>query len=172
MNHVDKRRVAFAASAPVRPDPRFKIDVHEGLGQQCLRSRVQFGAGEVLVRFRAASVRERPSRVTVQVSEREHIELFPAFLSFVNHGCEPNVAFDVVGWALIALSPIAPGDELTFFYPSTEWSMASPFDCRCRSPRCLGRVSGASQMPPRALAEHRLAPHVERLRGGVRSTRP
>lgn len=24
------------------------------------------------------------------------------------------------------------GDELTFFYPSTEWSMAQPFDCLCK----------------------------------------
>ena len=87
-----------------------------------------------------------------------------AFLSFVNHGCEPNVAFDVERSALIALSPIAPGDELTFFYPSTEWAMASPFDCVCGSPRCLGRVAGRAppRVPARAPWASRLAPHIVR----------
>ena len=32
---------------------------------------------------------------------------------------------------LTALRPISEGDELTFFYPSTEWAMAEPFECGC-----------------------------------------
>lgn len=38
------------------------------------------------------------------------------------------------------------GDELTFFYPSTEWDMAQPFDCHCGSENCLGKVRGASEL--------------------------
>jgi len=38
------------------------------------------------------------------------------------------------------------GDELTFFYPSTEWDMAQPFDCLCGAPTCRGRISGAKAM--------------------------
>jgi hypothetical protein len=38
------------------------------------------------------------------------------------------------------------GDELTFFYPSTEWNMAQPFDCHCESESCLGKVRGASEL--------------------------
>jgi hypothetical protein len=156
-----------SASAERPLDPRFEIDVHERLGQRCLRSVTRFAAGEALVRFRAGSIHTRPSRMTVQVSEREHIELAPAFLRFVNHGCDPNVWFDVERSALVALSPVAPRDELTFFYPSTEWTMASPFDCACQSPRCLGRIAGASQVPARALSGHVLAPHVKRLLAGA-----
>ena len=105
--------------------------------------------------------------MTVQVSEREHIELSPAFLRFINHSCDPNVAFDVERWSLVALSPIAPRDELTFFYPSTEWTMASPFDCACQSPRCLKTIAGASRAPAGALAGRVLAPHIKRLLAGA-----
>jgi hypothetical protein len=41
---------------------------------------------------------------------------------------------------------LAPGTELTFFYPSTEWAMAQSFDCFCRTPSCKGRIAGASDM--------------------------
>ncbi len=157
---------AASASGPL--DPRFEIDTHERLGQRCLRSATRFTAGEAMIRFRAGVTQARPTRMTVQVSEREHIELAPAFLRFINHGCDPNVAFDVERWSLVALSPIAPRDELTFFYPSTEWTMASPFDCACASPRCLRRIAGASQAPVGALSGRVLAPHVKRLLAGER----
>ncbi|KAB8242433.1 hypothetical protein BDV35DRAFT_366204 [Aspergillus flavus] len=44
--------------------------------------------------------------------------------------------------------PLTVGDELTFFYPSTEWTMVQPFQCGCGAGlrRCLGRVAGASQI--------------------------
>jgi hypothetical protein len=154
------------------PDPAFEIGSHERLGQRCLRSLARFAAGEVLARFQAASVQDRPSRMTVQVSEREHVELAPTFLSLVNHGCAPNVSFDVERRVLVALAPVAPRDELTFFYPSTEWVMAAPFDCVCGSPRCLGRIAGASQVPARALVGHTLAPHIKRLLAGAWRAQP
>jgi hypothetical protein len=46
---------------------------------------------------------------------------------------------------------LRPGDELTFFYPSTEWQMAQAFDCFCGTPSCRGRISGAGNMDPKAL---------------------
>jgi hypothetical protein len=65
----------------------------------------------------------------------------------VNHSCTPNVAFDLshprtsediensqypTEWNLRTLSrPIAKGETLTFFYPSTEWDMGAPFTCAC-----------------------------------------
>jgi hypothetical protein len=71
----------------------------------------------------------------------------------VNHSCSPNVAFDLsksrsaqdveqgrypAEWNLRTLSrPVAKGEVLTFFYPSTEWDMGAPFDCNCgESVRC------------------------------------
>ena len=144
-------------------DSWLEVRRDERLDQRSLHSLRAFSAGDTLVTFRAAATFAHPARLTLQVSESEHIELAPAALTFINHGCEPNTAFDMERWALIALRPIASGDPITAFYPSTEWTMAEPFDCHCGSPRCLGKVSGASQLPARALQGHRLAPHIQAL---------
>ena len=55
------------------------------------------------------------------------------------------------------------GDELSFFYPSTEWSMAQPFDCRCGEKECKGRISGAKDTPDEVLQKYWLNPHIEEL---------
>jgi len=38
------------------------------------------------------------------------------------------------------------GDELSFYYPSTEWEMTQSFDCLCGTASCLGKISGAKYM--------------------------
>ena len=59
---------------------------------------------------------------SVQISEEEHIEL-NSDLVFMNHSCEPSTRMDVDKRAVVAAKDLVPGDELTFFYPSTEWDM-------------------------------------------------
>ena len=65
------------------------------------------------------------------------------------------------------------GDELTFFYPSTEWDMSQPFDCLCKTERCQGRITGAKDMDGKVLAGYWLNKHIEELldekAGGKRS---
>ncbi len=143
----------------------------ERLDQRCLQSLRSFAPGDTIAPFRAKATYAHPARMTLQVSESEHIELTPAVLGFTNHSCEPNTYFDVERRALVALEPISADDTLTFFYPSTEWTMASPFDCGCGSPRCLGRIAGASQLPESALQGYLLAPHIMRLLGQAKRER-
>lgn len=50
-----------------------------------------------------------------------------------------------------------------FFYPSTEWSMAQPFDCLCGTPSCRGRIAGARDMPPEQLEGVWLNRHIRDL---------
>jgi hypothetical protein len=47
---------------------------------------------------------------------------------------------------LLALKEIQPGDELMFFYPSSEWAMTQAFDCFCGTAKCLHRIQGASYL--------------------------
>jgi hypothetical protein len=61
-----------------------------------------------------------------------------------------------------ALKEIGPGDELTFFYPSTEWEMAQPFQCFCGTTNCLGMIQGASLMPEQILAGYVLTNFIHR----------
>lgn len=142
----------------------FRVDHHEGLvGQRCLKSRLHFEVGDVLAGFTAKRHTHTPHRMTVQVGETSHIELAPLCIELINHSCDPNVFFDVQRFEIVALKPIAPGDELTFFYPSTEWRMESPFGCECGSQRCLGRVDGAARLGRERLSGHRLSAHIHTL---------
>jgi hypothetical protein len=129
-------------------------------GQQGVRTRVAVLPGTVLSRFGARTRAEAASRFTVQVRENEHIELDPKHLQYINHGCEPNVFFDVDRGELVCVRAIAAGDELRYFYPSTEWSMVEPFACQCGSPRCLVHITGASALAPSLLAGYRVSAYV------------
>jgi hypothetical protein len=145
---------------PERPPADFLVVARPDLGQSGLRSLRAFAAGDRLTPFTALRVHDAPSRMTVQVSGTEHIELAPAWLAFTNHSCDPNTRFDPDVWHLVAERDIAPGDELTFFYPSTEWDMATPFDCHCGASSCIGRVDGASRVPAERLGGRWLARHI------------
>lgn len=140
----------------------FQVDHHEALvGQRCLKSRLEFEVGDVLASFSARRHCKKPHRMTVQVGESSHIELAPLCIELINHSCDPNVFFDVTRMEIVALKSIAPRDELTFFYPSTEWQMESPFDCECKTHRCVGRIDGASRLGRVTLSAHRLNAHIE-----------
>lgn len=64
-----------------------------------------------------------------------------------------------------ALRDIAPEEELTFFYPSTEWEMARPFNCMCQSPNCLKYVAGAKCMPSEILLQYQTNSHISNMAG-------
>jgi hypothetical protein len=59
---------------------------------------------------------------SVQISAKEHVELNSDLL-YLNHSCDPSTYLDVTKKAIVALRDLKTGDELTFFYPSTEWDM-------------------------------------------------
>lgn len=59
---------------------------------------------------------------SVQISATEHVELNSDLL-YLNHSCDPSTYLDITKRAIVALKDIKQGEELTFFYPSTEWDM-------------------------------------------------
>lgn len=128
-----------------------------------LYSTMHFLSGDVLTAFGAAAILKTPTYLTVQTGIEEHIHLKPEFLKFINHSCDPNVFFDTSAMQLIALREIEPGDEFTFFYPSTEWSMAQPFECLCGSSKCLKYISGAATMDRNLLKNYKLTKFIEQM---------
>jgi hypothetical protein len=146
-------------------DPCLSIEPHPTLGQLCLRTKMVFGAGTVLVRYDQSRRVATASRYTVQRGEAEHLELDPTHLRYINHSCQPNVFFDVERMSLVALKPIAAAEELAFFYPSTEWSMAEPFTCACGAEQCLGRIAGAAWLARSVLAKYRLSRYIQTKSG-------
>lgn len=126
-----------------------------------LHSIIPFRKDDVICGFGAAAILKTPTYLTVQTGTEEHIHLKPEFLKFTNHSCDPNVFFDTQSMQLTALKDIEPGDEFSFFYPSTEWDMAQPFDCLCGSENCLKNISGASNMPVPVLHSYRLTEFIK-----------
>ncbi|KAI9272437.1 hypothetical protein BY458DRAFT_455442 [Sporodiniella umbellata] len=96
---------------------------------------------------------------SVQVSETKHIEL-NSDLVYMNHSCEPSVILDIDRMSVIAVKDLAEGDELTFFYPSTEWDMIQPFSCWCGSPKCIKTVQGAKHLSTETLKQFCLSKHI------------
>lgn len=108
-------------------------------------------------------VRSEPWRHSIQIGPHAHAEPLPDFLRYLNHSCDPNVFIDLREGAVVTLRPIAEGEELTFFYPSTEWHMEAPFPCECGAAECLREIRGASELPARVLARYRLSPVIVEL---------
>jgi hypothetical protein len=101
---------------------------------------------------------------SVQASRDLHIEL-NCDLVYINHSCRPSLVFDMARWE-VRVAPdrdLKEGDELTFWYPSTEWKMAQPFECGCGEKGCKGTISGAGDMSEDVLGEYWLNGHVEEM---------
>ena len=134
-------------------------------GQHSLRALQDLPQGAQLHTFGAREYVAQPTYLSVQVGDAAHIHLFPEFLQYINHSCAPNTFFDTVQGVVVALRDIAPQEEITFFYPSTEWSMTQPFTCLCGAAACLGRIQGAAYLNRQALRQYRFAGHIQqRLR--------
>jgi SEC-C motif-containing protein len=139
-----------------------KINHVERLNQKQLISVQKFRSNDVICSFSKSKVSNEVTYLTVQIEEFKHITLVPKFLQYINHSCDPNAFFDVDSMTLIALKEINIGDEITFFYPSTEWKMVQPFDCFCNSENCLKRIEGAINIPFETLKTYRLSNYISK----------
>lgn len=137
-------------------------DKGEGVYATC-----PFQRGESVIVGR--KVRQCPRDTsTLQFGPNEHWRLDVPFEK-VNHSCEPNCGVELNehnAYTLVALGPIATGDEITFDYAMTEWDSISKFvgGCKCgKTCRALdGCVGGAVVLPDvqRQLYAGYIAPHV------------
>lgn len=76
---------------------------------------------------------------------------------FVNHSCEPNCAFDLIGvdhidqpksrtvrkLLIFAINDIESGDELTIDY---NWPASFAIPCNCKTPSCRGWIVGKKSL--------------------------
>jgi hypothetical protein len=121
-----------------------------------------FGAGEVIGKLEGYRVSNTPTYLSVQVGPETHIEGLGQF-DYLNHACAPTTVVDTERLEVRAARDLQPGEELTFFYPSSEWVMAQPFTCLCGASGCLGMVSGARDLPRDVLERYHLTPHIREL---------
>ena len=139
------------------------MSLNKSTGQKSLYAASYFSPGNVICHFHAGVTEPYANRFTVQIAEAKHITLVPEILQYVNHSCSPNAFFDTTLMVLLSLREIHPGDEITFFYPSTEWDMAEPFTCNCGSPTCLEVINGASSLPKETLDKYKLSDFIREM---------
>jgi hypothetical protein len=128
--------------------------------QKALFAAVAFQPGDVITKFCADKIQKFATYLTVQTGTNRHITLKPDFLQYINHSCSPNSFFDTTSMELVCLQPIQPGDEFTFFYPSTEWEMAQPFVCNCGTAACIQLINGASHLSVETLSKYKLTDFI------------
>lgn len=117
--------------------------------------------GDTIAELGSKAILEQPNYLTVQIGDQEHILLDPEFLQYINHSCEPNVFFDTSQMLVTCLRKIYVGEAMTFFYPSTEWSMAQEFDCLCSTEKCIGKIQGAAYLSLNVLQNHSLTKYIK-----------
>jgi SET domain len=117
--------------------------------------------GEIIAEFSAGTISAEPTYLTVQVGINKHITLQPEFLQYINHSCEPNVFFDTTSMQLVALKELQAQEEMTFFYPSTEWKMTQSFNCYCGNQNCLGKIQGASFLSKQVQEYYRFTDFIQ-----------
>ncbi|HEY5742310.1 MAG TPA: SET domain-containing protein-lysine N-methyltransferase [Terrimicrobiaceae bacterium] len=106
---------------------------------------------------------------TVQIGNHQHV--LHETLAKLNHSCAPSLMVDTSKRECRAARNIQPGEELNFFYPSTEWRMDEPFACSCASPQCIGQIHGAAFLKRSQLSPYWLNPHIDAQRPPARPIR-
>ena len=146
-----------------------KISRHENVevvyskekNQHAVLSLKNFNAGDIIISFSAKETFVHPTYLTIQLDKEKHISLDPEYLQYTNHSCNPNVFFNTTDFNLVALNNIGVGEEITFFYPSTEFEMAQPFECFCQQKNCLGKIDGAKNTPLQTMKKYRVSAFIQ-----------
>jgi len=144
------------------------LDISSGAGGGSFMTHAvagrDFPAGAVIAKMSAATPASRRSYATVQAGTAADIDL-NSDLVYCNHSCDPNVVFDMKKMEARVgdKKAVRKGEDLTFFYPSTEWDMQQPFQCTCGAEGCVGLVKGARWMSEEQLGRYWLNEHIEQL---------
>ncbi|KAJ6076958.1 hypothetical protein N7499_008939 [Penicillium canescens] len=135
--------------------------------QSSAQSLIALPAGALFAKITTAiPVGDQRTYTSVATGRNSQIEL-NSDLVFCNHSCKPSLVFDMKRFEVRVVDdrPLEVGDDLTFFYPSSEWEMVQPFQCQCNAgaSHCLGLISGASQIEPSVLHRYWLNDHIRQL---------
>ena len=143
--------------------PNCEVKQHLLNEQNGLFATTAFSKGDIIIDFGSSKIVDTPNYLTVQVEEDKHIHLSPEYLQYTNHSCEPNVLFNTSSMELECLTDIAIGDELTFFYPATEWEISQTFNCHCGKPNCVGLIQGAAELPADILNRYKITDFINAM---------
>lgn len=143
----------------------FEVEFAPGSHNSRLVAKRTFGPDQVVAEIKGTT--PGPKRwSSVQISPDSHIELNSDLL-YMNHSCDPSAHVDVSSspWVVKAgPKGIEQGQDITFFYPSTEWDMSQPFECNCGADSCLKIIRGAKDIPAAELKKRFINQHILKLK--------
>lgn len=94
---------------------------------------------EIILKL-TGKILNQPTKQTIQIDHKKHLK--NSFVDYLNHSCNPNSHVDTEKLSIVADRPIKPFDDITVNYLSTEYIMANPFKCNCRSKICFKEIRG------------------------------
>jgi len=138
-----------------------RVDVIEDASTRGARlvAKIPFRRGELILPLNGKPT--APSYRTIQIDQSTHVE--DPLIAFMNHSCRPTAIVDAQALTIHAATDLTTGEEVTFFYPSTEWEMVRPFECLCHAAGCIGPVAGAHFLPLHILASYFINSHIRSL---------
>lgn len=142
------RSNAVLAGERFNEEAAIEVRDRDGYKGVFAKGRIQ---ADAVIFYLNGTVSTRPTKYTIQLSRHRHLN-FPTIRKtnddldycwqYLNHCCEPNGYMNTVDLTFRALREIAPGEEISFNYLSTESEMAEPFNCICGSSNCFGYIEG------------------------------
>ena len=145
----------------VNPDLDRLLTVHRKTDGSYYRSwtesKVDLPAGSIFARISGITATSKQDHATIQAGLDLHI-ILNSDLYFMNHSCDPSLECDMSTFEVKVSRDrdLKKGDTLSFFYPSTEWTMAREFECWCGAAegKCCKKISGAEDMNPKDLKRY------------------
>jgi hypothetical protein len=88
---------------------------------------------------------------------------------YFNHCCDPNAGLNGQ-ITLVAMQPIAAGEEICFDYAMSDSNPYDEFACGCGTPNCRGRVTAGDWMRPDLQQRYRgyFSPYLQRRIDGLK----
>jgi len=114
-----------------------RVSIFFGEGQRSLVALKDFHQGEVIIELPQATL-NGPDMYSIEVLPGIHVDCSFSPAGAINHSCDPNAA--VRKNYIVAWNCIKEGDQITLDYKRTEHKLAAPFDCKCGSKKCRGRI--------------------------------
>lgn len=135
-----------------------QVDHSSAYGSRLITTQA-FVKGQLIYKINDYRLTDKPTYRSIQIASGQHIEDI-GIIVYLNHSCDPSTIVDTTTLTIRAARNLAAGEELTFFYPSTEWDMDRPFVCLCGSPGCVRLVAGARYLSVETLARYYINQHV------------
>ena len=119
----------------------YKVDYHPALqGHHALYASKNISKGEILFDVSTLPYTETNNMYALTIKNGIYLNTENTDVMYINHSCDPTLAFDTKMMLFTAKRNISAGEMLTFDYTLTETSISSPFDCLCGVTTCKGYV--------------------------------